>query len=76
MRVLMRLSPLILLIGCSSNPQIRSIPQEIPPVLTQGCEKPELQGDTWADLVKAYQERGYAIDKCNKQLENLRRLGE
>lgn len=40
--------------------------------LTKPCDRPELQGETYRDLVESYLARGKAIDECNDRLEALR----
>jgi hypothetical protein len=47
----------LILASCSSSAPIKPVLQE--------CDKPELVGDTYRDLIEAYLRRGEAIDVCN-----------
>ena len=55
--------------GCVSSKPIK---QTIPPIYTQDCVKPMIQGSTYKDLINAYIERGKAIEDCNADKKALR----
>ena len=78
---------LLALAGCASTPPERIVVPEVvhltvpkyitpPAELTRPCPVAELQGRTVADVVEAANARKVALEQCNEQLRQIRRLGE
>lgn len=61
---------LAFLSGCAAP-----ISNAIPQALTEPCAQPELNGSTYADVIRlAYRQR-QALTECSERLETIRRLG-
>lgn len=62
---------LVFLSGCAAP-----ISNTIPRALTEPCAQPELNGNTYADVIRlAYRQR-QALTECSERLETIRQLGE
>lgn len=76
----------VVLAGCQSAPERIVVPEVVhvtvpkyitpPAELTRPCPVAELQGRTVADVVEAANARKVALEQCNEQLWQIRKLGE
>lgn len=80
------LALVVALAGCQSTPERIVVPEVVhvtvpkyitpPAELTRPCPVAELQGRTVADVVEAANARKVALEQCNEQLRQIRRLGQ
>lgn len=85
MRILAAVA-LMTLAGCQSAPERIVVPEVVhvtvpkyitpPAELTRPCPVAELEGRTVADVVEAANARKVALEQCNEQLRQIRKLGE
>lgn len=67
MRKILALIPLCLLASC-----IRYIPI-VDPYIVRDCDNPELEGNTYRDVVTLAVKRGEALEDCTARMQALRK---
>ena len=65
---------MIFLSGCGAKTEFVRVP--VPPAMTVDCPEAPLQGDTWADLAKAYSEAKHSIEACTIRMRAIKQLGK
>lgn len=62
---------LAFLSGCAAP-----ISNAIPQALTEPCAQPELNGSTYADVIRLAARQRDALAECNERLRTIKRLNE
>lgn len=63
---------LLLLSSCAAPPQAPAIPA----ALTEPCARPELNGDTYADIIRLAARQRDALEECSERLRSIRTINE
>ena len=50
------------------------IKQDIPALLLEPCDVPELMGDTYADVIQLAYNQKIALQECNIKIETIREI--
>lgn len=50
------------------------IKQDIPALLLEPCDVPELMGDTYADVIQLAYNQKIALQECNVKIETIREI--
>ena len=62
---------LLSLTGCAA-PASNAIPR----ALTEPCAQPELNGDTYADIIRLAARQRDALEECSERLRSIRTINE
>ena len=52
------------------------VKHEIPTILLAPCEKPELIGNTYADVIKLAYRQKIALEECNLKIKSIAELND
>lgn len=63
----------LLLTSCASRVEISN---RLPEGLLVPCEAPELNGETYADIIRLAARQRDALEECNERLRSIRTINE
>lgn len=67
--------PLLIMTSCSGCArEYIYIKQDIPALLLEPCDSPELMGDTYADVIQLAYNQKLALQECNVKIETIKDL--
>lgn len=67
--------PLLIMTYCSGCArEYIYIKQDIPALLLEPCDSPELMGDTYADVIQLAYNQKIALQECNIKIETIKDL--